>query len=125
LEFRWETRGHFFAAAAESMRRILIERARGRRRKKRGGNAVRLQLDALDLASPPPDDELLALDEALARLEVEDSAKSRLVKLRFFAGLTIEQAAEVMGISRATAARYWTFARAWLFHELSGAGQAK
>ncbi|MFN0052404.1 MAG: ECF-type sigma factor [Planctomycetales bacterium] len=119
---RWETRGHFFTAAAEAMRRILIDRARARKRLKRGGGSVRLDLETLDLASPPPDDELLALNEALARFEVEDEVKARLVKLRFFAGLTVEQAAEAMGISRATADRYWTFARAWLFHELADAG---
>jgi RNA polymerase sigma factor (TIGR02999 family) len=117
----FETRGHFFTAAAEAMRRILIDRARGKGRQKRGGGARRLELNELDLASPPPNEDLLALDEALTRLEAEDRVKAELVKLRFFAGLTDEQAAAALGISRATAARYWAFARAWLFHELTGA----
>ena len=119
VEPRWETRGHFFTAAAEAMRRILIDRARHRKRQKRGGGAKRLALEELDLASCPPDDELLALDEALARLAVEEPVKAELVKLRFFAGLSVEQAAQALGISRATADRYWSFARAWLFHELA------
>ena len=80
--------------------------------------ARRLELNELDLASPPPDDDLLALDEALSKLEAEDPVKADLVKLRFFAGLTVEQAATALGISRATADRYWSFARAWLFHEI-------
>jgi RNA polymerase sigma factor (TIGR02999 family) len=117
---RFETRGHFFSAAAEAMRRILIDRARSKGRQKRGGGARRLELNELDLASPPPDDDLLALDEALSKLEAEDRVKAELVKLRFFAGLTDEQAASALGISRATAARYWAFARAWLFHEITG-----
>ena len=117
-EPRFQTRGHFFTAAAEAMRRILIDRARGRGRQKRGGGARRLELNELDLASPPPDEDLLALDEALSKLEAEDPVKANLVKLRFFAGLTVEQAATALGISRATADRYWSFARAWLFHEI-------
>ena len=116
----FETRGHFFSAAAEAMRRILIDRARSKGRQKRGGGARRLELNELDLAAPPPDDDLLALDEALSKLEAEDPVKAELVKLRFFAGLTDEQAATALGISRATAARYWSFARAWLFHEIVG-----
>lgn len=118
-EPRWETRGHFFTAAAEAMRRILIDRARSRNRQKRGGGVKRLELESLDLVSPPPDEQLLALDEVLSRLEQQDPVKARLVKLRFFAGLTLEQAASALGISRATADRYWAFARAWLFHELT------
>jgi len=118
-EPRFETRGHFFTAAAEAMRRILIDRARSKGRIKRGRGAVRLELNELDLASPPPDEDLLALDEALERLEREDKVKAELVKLRFFAGLTVAQAAAALGISRATADRYWSFARAWLFHEIS------
>jgi RNA polymerase sigma factor (TIGR02999 family) len=119
-EPRFETRGHFFTAAAEAMRRILVDRARNKGRQKRGGGARRLELNELDLASPPPDDDLLALDEALGRLEQEDRPKAELVKLRFFAGLSVEQAAAALGISRATADRYWRFARAWLFHEICG-----
>ncbi|MBI3860325.1 MAG: sigma-70 family RNA polymerase sigma factor [Planctomycetia bacterium] len=118
-EPRFETRGHFFTAAAEAMRRILIDRARSKGRQKRGGGARRLELNELDLASLPPDDDLLALDEALTKLEREEPVKAQLVKLRFFAGLTDEQAAAALGISRATAARYWSFARAWLFHEIT------
>src|SRR5579863_5808078 len=109
-EPRFQTRGHFFTAAAEAMRRILIDRARSRGRQKRGGGARRLELNDLDLASPPPDDDLLALDEALSKLEAEDPVKAHLVKLRFFAGLTLVQAATALGISRATADRYWSFA---------------
>jgi RNA polymerase sigma factor (TIGR02999 family) len=120
VEPRFETRGHFFTAAAEAMRRILIDRARSKGRQKRGGNARRLELNELDLAAPPPDDDLLALDEALTKLEQEDRVKAELVKLRFFAGLSVEQAAAALGISRATADRYWSFARAWLFHEIAG-----
>lgn len=120
---RFETRGHFFSAAAEAMRRILIDRARRKGRQKRGGGARRLELNELDLASPPPEEDLLALDEALSRLEAEDRVKAELVKLRFFAGLTDEQAAFALGISRATAARYWSFARAWLYHEIVGEEQ--
>lgn len=119
-EPRWETRGHFFTAAAEAMRRILIDRARGRNRQKRGGGAKRLELESLDLVTPPPDEQLLALDEVLTRFEQQDPVKAQLVKLRFFAGLTLEQAALALGISRATADRYWSFSRAWLFHELGG-----
>lgn len=117
---KFETRGHFFTAAAEAMRRILIDRARRKGRKKRGGKAARLELCELDLAAPPPDQELLALDEALSKLERDDPVKAQLVKLRFFAGLSVEQAAAALGISRATADRYWSFARAWLFHEVAG-----
>jgi RNA polymerase sigma factor (TIGR02999 family) len=121
-EPRFETRGHFFTAAAEAMRRILIDRARSKGRVKRGRGAVRLELNELDLASPPPDEDLLALDEALGRLEREDRVKAELVKLRFFAGLSVAQSAAALGISRATADRYWSFARAWLFHQISSEG---
>ena len=117
---QFETRGHFFTAAAEAMRRILIEKARKRGRLKRGGGMRRFELNELDLATPPPDDDLLALDDALAKLEQVDMIKGELVKLRFFGGLTEDQAARALGISRATAARYWTFARAWLYRELTG-----
>ena len=117
-EPRFETRGHFFTSAAEAMRRILIDRARSRGRQKRGGGARRLELAELDLACPPPDADLLDLDDALSKLEAMDPVKANLVKLRFFAGLTVEQAATALGISRATADRYWSFARAWLFHEI-------
>lgn len=115
----WEGRGHFFAAAAEAMRRILIDRARSRGAVKRGGNAqlIKLDPDALMLDAVP--DEVLDLDEALQKLAKEDAAKADLVKLRFFGGLTLKQAGAILGISPTTADRHWAYARAWLFNELS------
>ena len=115
----WDSRGHFFAAAAEAMRRLLIERARKRGRLRHGGGKRRVELRDEDLAIDAPPVELLALDDALDRLAEEDAVKAELVKLRYFAGLTIEEAASMLAISRATADRYWEYARAWLFHELS------
>jgi RNA polymerase sigma factor (TIGR02999 family) len=115
---RWENRGHFFAAAAEAMRRILVDRARSKRRARHGGGRQRVELDKVTLAVDAPAEELLALDEALSKLEREDPEKARLVKLRFFAGLTSQQAAEALGVSKATADRHWAFARAWLFQEI-------
>jgi RNA polymerase sigma factor (TIGR02999 family) len=115
----WDSRGHFFAAAAEAMRRFLIDRARAKKRVKRGGEMQRLDLDQLDLTCPIPSEELLALDEALGRLRQRDPLKAELVQLRFFAGMTMEQAAEMLDISRATAERYWSFARAWLYREIT------
>jgi RNA polymerase sigma factor (TIGR02999 family) len=117
---RWDNRGHFFAAAAEAMRRILVEAARRRRRLKRGGGLVRDDLDGVLTTAPEPDEDLLALDEALARLAEQDPAKAELVKLRHFAGLTVDQAAAALGISPATADRYWAYARAWLHAEITG-----
>ena len=117
----WRSRGHFFGAAAEAMRRILIENARRRSRVKHGGEFHRIGLEDGEIAAPAPGEDLLALDEALERLEAESPEKARLVKLRYFAGLTLEQAAEAMDISRATAARYWTYSRAWLFEALRNA----
>ena len=111
---KWDHRGHFFAAAAEAMRRILIDAARRRRQLKRGGNHVRVVLSDNLAESDRPDDHLLALDEALTRFAAVDPVKSKLVELRYFAGLSEADAASVLGISRATASRYWTFARAWL-----------
>jgi RNA polymerase sigma factor (TIGR02999 family) len=114
-EVRWENRGHFFAAAAEAMRRILIERARKRRRIKHGGGRKVLSLDEAPPIGPEEEDgDILALDAALRRLEERDEVRSRIVKLRYFAGLTIDQTAEVMGLSPATVSRHWTYARAWL-----------
>jgi RNA polymerase sigma factor (TIGR02999 family) len=110
----WNSRGHFFAAAAEAMRRILIERARGKRRHKHGGDWRRVDLDNLDLVTSVTPDQLLDLDEAIERLVVEDSTAASLVKLRYYAGLALEQAAESLGISTATAYRHWSYARAWL-----------
>ena len=115
----WSSRGHFFAAAAESMRRILIENARRKQRRKHGGGQQRVELDDADVAIEGPLTDIIALDEALAKLAEEDRIKADLVKLRYFAGLTIEQAAKILEISRATAERYWSYARAWLFHEIN------
>jgi RNA polymerase sigma factor (TIGR02999 family) len=117
---KWDSRGHFFAAAAEAMRRILVENARRKNRLKHGGELDRVKVELADLPMRMADNDLIALDEALAKLQQEDPVKARLVMLRFFAGLTIEQAAEVLNISRVTAHRYWTFARAWLHHEITG-----
>jgi RNA polymerase sigma factor (TIGR02999 family) len=114
----WDGRRHFFAAAAEAMRRILIDRARDKGRVKRGGNWRRLRLDQLDLPVEEAPDDLLALDEALTRLAQEDAVCAELVKLRFFAGLTLEEAARNLGIARRTADRFWAFARSWLYDEL-------
>jgi RNA polymerase sigma factor (TIGR02999 family) len=116
----WNGRGHFFGAAAEAMRRILIDQARRKHRPKHGGDRDRVDLD--DLAAPAAGRaaELLALDEALTALAREHPVKAELVKLRYFAGLTLDDAAACLGISPATAKRHWTLARAWLFHALSG-----
>jgi RNA polymerase sigma factor (TIGR02999 family) len=122
----WENRGHFFAAAATAMRRILIERARQKRRIIHGGARRRQQLHADAVAAPVPDEDLLALDAALARLAERDPVKARLVELRYFAGLTGDQAAQVLGISPRTADRYWLYARAWLRREMDGSpGEAQ
>lgn len=117
-ETSWENRCHFFAAAAEAMRRILVERARRKHRLRHGGGQRRVEIDADDLPIETPPVDLLALDEALERLAAEDASKAELVKLRFFAGLSEQEAADVLGISRATAARHWAYARAWLFEHL-------
>jgi RNA polymerase sigma factor (TIGR02999 family) len=116
----WDSRGHFFAAAAEAMRRIVVEAARRKRRVKHGGDCARVDVELADLPTRMPADDLLALDESLRQLEAEDPVKARLVTLRYFAGLTIEQAADSCGISRVTAHRYWTFARAWLHQRMAG-----
>jgi RNA polymerase sigma factor (TIGR02999 family) len=117
-EQRWDGRGHFFAAAAEAMRRILVNRARDRGRLKRGGGWRRLRLEHLDLSLAEPPEELLLLDEALDQLAKEDPACAELVKLRFFAGLTLDEAAKALGVVRRTADRYWAFARSWLYAAL-------
>ena len=116
---RWHSRGHFFAAAAEAMRRILVENARRKARVKHGGEVQRVELADSGLAVEPPAEELLALDEALVRFEAEEPEKAKLVKLRYFTGLTLEEAAEALGISRATASRHWTYARAWLYNAVT------
>jgi RNA polymerase sigma factor (TIGR02999 family) len=118
----WNGRGHFFGAAAEAMRRILIDRARKRNRKRHGQGLVRLDLDQLDVAITTNDDVLLRVNEALAKLEAEAPSRAQLVKLRFFTGLSVNEAAEVLGIAPATAKRYWAFARAWLLAELQNTG---
>jgi RNA polymerase sigma factor (TIGR02999 family) len=116
----WNSRGHFFAAAAEAMRRILVERARKRGRLKRGGDRQRLDLDALQLSLREVSDELLALDEALTEFAKKHPDKAELVKLRYFAGLTVAEAAQALGISTSTADRHWTYARAWLYRRIVG-----
>jgi len=114
----WDSSRHFFAAAAEAMRRILIDRARDKRRLKRGGGWRRLNLEQIDLSVNEPPAEILLLDTALQKLAAEDAECADLVKLRFFAGLTLEDAAHALGISRRSADRYWAFARSWLYDEL-------
>jgi RNA polymerase sigma factor (TIGR02999 family) len=114
----WETRGHFFAAAAEAMRRILLNRARDKKRLKRGGGRRKLDLNQIEIALDTPSGDLIALDDALEKLAQEDKLCADLVKLRFFAGLKLGEAAASLGIPRRTADRYWSFARAWLFEEL-------
>jgi RNA polymerase sigma factor (TIGR02999 family) len=114
----WNSRGHFFAAAAEAMRRILINRARDKGRLKRGHGRKRLDLDGLAVADKANDEELLALDDALERLRQENPPCAELVKLRFFAGLSMDEAAAALGIAARTAHRYWAFARAWLYDAL-------
>jgi RNA polymerase sigma factor (TIGR02999 family) len=115
---RWNGRGHFFGAAAEAMRRILIERARRKRRLRHGGGLRRIDLDRVDLADEAPSDDLLALDEALQELAADDPVVADVVKLRYFAGLTAEQTAEALGLSLRTANRHWAYARARLFRRL-------
>lgn len=117
-EERWCSRGHFFAAAAEAMRRILVDVARRKRTLKRGGNRQSQQLD--DIEAPALSDDLLALDEAMELLAEHDPIKAKLVELRYFAGLTGDQAAEILGISPSTADRFWTYARAWLHARIQG-----
>jgi RNA polymerase sigma factor (TIGR02999 family) len=116
----WDSRGHFFAAAAQAMRRIVIETARRKKRARHGGGRERIDVELADLPTRLPPEELLALDEALGRLEQLDPVKARLVTLRYFGGMTIEQVAQTLNISRVTAHRYWTFARAWLHQQMTG-----
>lgn len=117
----WKSRGHFFGAAAEAMRRILVERARRKKSRRHGGDAVRIDIDVGDAFVAGPADDLLALNDALIRLEGEWPEKAKLVKLRYFAGLTIEEASRALDLSTATAERYWRFAKAWLLAELEKA----
>ena len=115
----WESRAHFFGAAAEAMRRILVENARRKRRIKRGGDRHRIELGEAVLSVGEAPDDLIALDEALAKLAAEDRQAFDLVRLRYFAGLTLQQAAELLGMPRRTADRNWAYARAWLYQEMS------
>jgi RNA polymerase sigma factor (TIGR02999 family) len=123
-EQHWNSRGHFFAAAAEAMRRILVEKARRKHRLRRGGGWKRLELETLDLADDEAAKQILALDEALERFVAEDKAGADLVQLRYFAGLTIQEAACALGISVRTANRHWAYAKAWLFQQLGQQGKA-
>lgn len=118
---KWNGRAHFFGAAAEAMRRILIENARRKSAQRHGGDQQRVDIQDIDIPFAVPDEELLALHDALDKLAAQDSAKAELVKLRYFVGLTIEEAAEILGISAPTAKRHWTFARAWLYAEIKAA----
>jgi RNA polymerase sigma factor (TIGR02999 family) len=124
-EQRWNSRGHFFAAAAEAMRRILVENARRKRRIKHGGDRERAEIDLTSLATRMSSEEMLALNEALEMLQEHDPVKARLVTLRYFGGMTIEQAAQALGISRVTAHRYWTYARAWLYQRITGSNPSE
>jgi RNA polymerase sigma factor (TIGR02999 family) len=117
-QVQFQNRAHFFGAAAEAMRRILVDRAREKKALKRGGNWERVELDSVEILSPMPDDELLALDEALDRLAIVDTRAAEMVKLCFFVGLTQEEAARELGVSLATAERIWAFTRAWLLREV-------
>jgi RNA polymerase sigma factor (TIGR02999 family) len=117
-EPHWDSRGHFFAAAAEAMRRILVDRARHKATRKRGANARRLDLDQIDVVADERSQQLLRLDEALQELQRHDPQAAQLVKLRFFAGLTHQQAAQALGISRRAADRVWALARAWLYQQV-------
>jgi RNA polymerase sigma factor (TIGR02999 family) len=119
---RWDSRGHFFAAAAEAMRRILVENARRKKRSKHGGDCQRVDLDSRISFDPEPED-LVALDRALDQLAIGDAPAAELVKLHFFAGLAIEKAGELLGLSRASAYRLWAYARAWLRAEIEGDNQ--
>jgi RNA polymerase sigma factor (TIGR02999 family) len=118
-DHKWAGEKHFFGAAAQAMRRILIENARRKQRQKHGGGGERVEVERIEVAEPVPSDDLLALDEALTELAQRDPQSAELVQLRFFAGLTQQQAADLLGISRRTADRTWAYARAWLFHRIA------
>jgi len=120
-DLKWEGRKHFFAAAAQAMRRILIDNARRKQRQKHGGGLERVDVEEIQLPESLPSDRLLALDEALTELAGHDPQAAELVQLRFFAGLTQQQSADLLGISRRTADRTWAYARAWLFQQIAGA----
>ena len=117
-ERTWQNRAHFFGAAAEAMRRILVENARRKSRLKRGGGQLRLDIEDLDLAAAGPDDKVLLMDEALEQLKAEDSEKARIVVLKFFGGLTNQEVAENLGVTERTVERQWAYAKAWLFQKI-------
>src|SRR5206468_5990316 len=117
----WDSRAHFFCAAAEAMRRILIDTARRKRRPKHGGQRKRVDLDESCCVVETPSEDLVDLDDALGKLAAEEPAKAELVKLRYFAGCSLDEAADLLGISRATAKRHWAYARAWLYAAISDA----
>jgi RNA polymerase sigma factor (TIGR02999 family) len=119
----WRGRAHFFGAAAEAMRRILIENARRKKARRHGGGQERLDIQDVEVAAPTEDEQLLEIDEALSLLSVLDQKKAELVKLRYFIGMTIEESAQTLGISEATAKRWWEYARAWLHAEVRGLGK--
>jgi RNA polymerase sigma factor (TIGR02999 family) len=121
-EQAWDSRAHFFGAAAEAMRRILIENARRKKAFRHGAGQPRLDIQELEIAAPAPDDQMLAIDEALNKFAAVDREKAELVKLRYFAGMTIEEAAKVLRISEATAKRWWVYSRAWLYAEVRPSG---
>jgi RNA polymerase sigma factor (TIGR02999 family) len=121
---RFANRAHFFGAAAQAMRRILIDRARRKRAEKRGGGSEPIDLDAIEVAATASDTTLLRIDEALEKLAREDPPSAELVRLRFFVGMKLEEAADALGISERTAKRYWQFARAWLYDELRSDGES-
>lgn len=118
VQQRWDSRRHFFAAAAEAMRRILVEKARRRLRVRHGGGLQRVELDEVEIPGDVREEQLVAVDEALARLEREDPKKGEVVKLRYFVGLTNRETAEAMGLSETTVERYWSFAKAWLLSQI-------
>jgi RNA polymerase sigma factor (TIGR02999 family) len=120
----WDSRGHFFAAAAEAMRRILVDHAREKASAKRGGTLKKIDIDAVDVATTATPDQLLAIDDALAKLAREDPSAAKLVELRYFAGLTVDEAGKALGTSTATAYRHWNYARVWLHGELLGTAES-
>ena len=121
---RWDGRGHFFAAAAEAMRRILIDRARRKRAARHGGGEAALPIDQIEIAGPVQEEDWLALNEALEKLNARDKQKADFIKLRYFVGLTLEETAEVLGISIPTASRWWSYCRAWLAEEIESQRKA-
>jgi RNA polymerase sigma factor (TIGR02999 family) len=124
-EATWNGRTHFYAAAAEAMRRILIDHARRKQRVRHGGGRRRVEFPEVEVVAEAPSHDLLALDAALAKFAAADPPKAELVRLRYFAGLTLEEAADLLGISRATAARHWAYARAWLFDAINAGDESQ